>query len=250
MNTLVVLPYNQKGSQGNEIRLCLKTWQKFCQFEYHFIVIGEFDDSLKREFNWVEFIYSKKIDSKCNQYNQHLDVQHCMEIVSNSFTNYNGFIWIADDNYAIKPFNLSDITTVHYHSLNFKGDEKSPCSYWKHDKWKTKQLLIKHNLPTINYTTHYPCYFEFSKLKEIWDKFNMREESYVLEDVYFNYFKHEEPVLDNEIRTGIWNTKSYKKEFNSAINNPNIKFICNSIGGWNKELEKDIEKVVSDQPSQ
>lgn len=244
--TLVVLPYKQSGSQGNEIRLALNAWKKFCQFNYHFIVIGKFSDQLKNEFPWVEFIYSEPIQRRNNQYNQHLDVQHCTEVIMEKYNkSYTGFIWMVDDNYAIKPFNLSDIKTIHYHSSSFIGNEHQPASYWAHDKWKTRQLLDRESLPHINYTTHYPCYFEFKKLKEIWDKFNMRNESYVLEDIYFNYYEHEYPLLDSTIRLGIWSYEIYKNEFQKAVNNPNIKFICNSIEGWSKDLENDLEKIIS-----
>ena len=243
--TLVVLPYKQSGSQGNEIRLALNGWRKFCQFKYHFIVIGEFDDSLKKDFPWVEFIYSPSVPKKEGQYNQHLDVQHCMETVMNKYSHiYNGFIWMVDDNYAIKSFELSDITKVYYHNITFVGDEKCPKSYWKYDKWKTRQLLDKEGLPHYNYTIHYPCYFEFKKLKEIWDKYDMMNESYVLEDIYFNYFKHEDPILDSEIRLGIWNNNIFKNEFQKAVNNPNIKFVCNSVEGWSKELEDNLKTII------
>ena len=248
--TLVVLPFKQNGSQGNEIRLTLNLWNKFCIFPYHFIVIGEFNDNLKNEFSWVEFIYCQSKEKIKDQYNQHLDVQHCMEVITNKYHEiYNGFIWIADDNYAIKPFDLKDITTIHYHSIDFQGQENRPTSYWNHDKWKTRQLLDKENLPHINYTTHYPCYFEFKKLKEIWNKFNMANESYVLEDIYFNYFKYEDPILDNEIRLGIWNYNIYKNEFKKAIENPNIKFICNSVEGWSKELEDSLWQLYKKEES-
>lgn len=241
---LIVLPYKQSGSQGKEIYLTLNLWRKYCTFNYHFVVIGEFDDSLKNDFPWVEFIYSGCIPQKPNQYNQHLDVQHCMEIVLKRYNKiYDGFIWIADDNYAIKSFSLDDIKTVHYHSESFTGTQKCPTSYWNHDKWKTRQILDKENLQHINYTTHYPCYFEFDKLKEIWDKFNMREESYVLEDIYFNYFEHECPILDSEIRLGIWNKFIFENEFDKALENPNIKFMCNSVKGWNQNLENELMKL-------
>ena len=55
-NVLVVMPYIQSISQGNEIKLSLSGWKKFCQFSYYFIVIGEFDKQLKKEFTWVKFI--------------------------------------------------------------------------------------------------------------------------------------------------------------------------------------------------
>ena len=243
---LVVLPYKQNGSQGNEIWLALNGWKKYCNFKYHFIVVGTFSPSLKNDFPWVEFIDCPSLPNKNGQFHQHLDVQYCMEVVACKYSNvYDGFIWMVDDNYAIKSFEIEDITTVHYHSSNFIGCEKCPASFWRHDKWKTRQLLDDNNLPHYNYTTHYPCYFEFKKLKEIWDKFNMRNESYVLEDIYFNYFKHEEPILDSTIRLGIWNKDIFKNEFQKAVDDPNIKFVCNSAEGWSKELENNLEEIVS-----
>ena len=93
---------------------------------------------------------------------------------------------------------------------------------------KMEDIFLK-NLPTIDYTTHYPYYYEFSKLKEIWDKFDMRSESYVLEDIYFNYFSHPEPIQVNCIRLGVWSKSDFDDKFQNAINDPNIKFICNSF---------------------
>jgi hypothetical protein len=245
MKTLVVLPYKQKGSQGNELSITLRGWRKFCQFDYHFIIIGEFEDSLREEYPWVEFIYSKCKDKIEGQYNQHIDVQHCMEIVMDKYSNtYNGFIWIADDNYAIKPFTLEDITTVHYLLPEFVGKKEDPVSYWRHDKWKTRQLLDRENLPHINYTTHYPCYLEFDKLKVIWDKYNMRNVSYVLEDIYYNYFDHEDPIQVDTIRLGVWDDEGFIDKFREAVDNPNIKFMCNSVEGWSVEMEVELVKLL------
>lgn len=208
-------------------------------------MIGTFNETLVKDFPWVEFIQSTPLAKVPDQYNQHLDVQHCMEYVMNKYSNeYDGFIWIADDNYAIKPFVLEDIKTIHYHSNNFNGQKEKPTNYWNHDKWKTRQLLELYKLPHYNYTTHYPCYFEFDKLKEIWDKFNMRKESYVLEDIYFNYFSHPTPVLDSTIRLGVWDFKTYNILFQNAIKDSNIKFVCNSVSGWSKELEDDLWKII------
>ena len=243
---LIVLPFKQGGSQGNEFRLAMNGWKKFCQFKYHFVVIGEFDEMLKIEFPWAEFIYIPQSNKIERQFSQHINVQNCMEIVMKKYDKaYEGFIWMVDDNYAIKPFDFEDIRRVHYHSETFVGSESSPTSFWNHDKWKTKQLLDKFELPHRNYTIHYPCYFEFQKLKEIWDKFNMRKESYVLEDIYFNYFPHEEPVIDSKIRLGIWSRRIFERDFQKAVDDPEIKFICNSVEGWSKELEEELGKIVN-----
>lgn len=242
---LVVLPYKQSGSQGNEIRLCLNGWRKYCQFNYHLIVIGEFNNDLKDEFPWVEFIYCPSVPKKSNQYNPHLDIQNKFKIVSRMYSQeYDGFIYLTDDEYAIKPFDLNDITKIHYHAPSFTGDEKAPKTYWRYDKWKTRQLLDRENLPHINYTTHYPCYFEFKKLDNLRKKYNMSNESYVFDDVYFNSFEHEQSILDDTIRLGIWNYNIYKNEFQKAVNNQNIKFMCNSVEGWSTDLEKSLWEIL------
>lgn len=245
-DTLIVLPYKQSGSQGNEIRLALSGWRKFCQFNYRFVVIGEFDESLKQEFPWVKFIECPAKEKKEGQYNPHLDIQNKFKAIARLYAQeYDGFIYMTDDEYAVKPFELSDIKRIYYHNTTFIGNEKCPKSYWNYDKWKTRQLLDIEGLPHVNYTTHYPCYFEFKKMEEIRKKYNLLEESYVFDDVYFNYFKHEEPILDGTIRLGIWNRQIFNNEFHKAINNPNIKFVCNSVEGWSKELEDELLKIIN-----
>ena len=244
-NTLVVLPYSGRHSQGDEIHLALNGWKKFCTFDYHFVVIGDFDERLVEEYPWVEFISFKQTPMKRDQYNPHIDIQHKMQKIYDLFHfDYRGFIWMVDDNYAIKPFSLKDIMTIHYHQKSFTGVENLPASCWKHDKWKTRQLVDKEGFSNINYTTHYPCYFEFERLKQLWDKYNMMEESYVLEDIYFNSFKHPDPILDSTIRLGIWSRSIFERDFNAAINNPNIKFVCNSVEGWSKKLEEALKLII------
>ena len=243
---LVVLTYEHQFAQGNELYNSLTLWKKFCMFNYHFVVIGTFTGDLTKQFPWVEFIECARVPNVENQYTPHLDVQHKMEIIMKHFANkYKGFIRTMDDVYAIKPFNLEDITTIHYHQMEFSGNKNAPASFWIHDKWKTRQLLDKENLPHINYATHYPCYFEFAKLKEIWDKFDMRHESYAYEDIYFNYFEHDEPVLDSEIRFGIWGCDNLLNDFYNELDNHKIKFICNSNAGWSKELENKLEQIIN-----
>lgn len=243
--TIIILPYIQEQAQGSELIISLKLWKKFCQFNFNMIVIGEFDKSLKDQFPWVEFIKCPTKTKIEGQYNPHLDIQHKMEVVINKYSqNYNAFIRTSDDVYPIKPFSLDDIKTPHYLAQSFDGAENRPQSYWLHNKWKTRQLLDAENLPHIDYTTHFPYYYEFSKLNEIWDKYNMRNESYVLEDLYFNYFEHPAPVLVDTIRLGIWFKCDYIKHFRQALENPNIKFICNSNYSWCEELENELRQII------
>ena len=243
--TLVILPYCNDKAQGNEIELALNAWHKFCTFEYHFVVVGTFPEYLRNRYNWVEFIKCNPVKKIEGQYYPHLDIQHKFEVVKEKYGEMlDGFIEMTDDFYAIKPFTLEDIMIIYYHSLNCVGDKNKPTHYWAYDKWKTRQLLDREGLPHINYTAHFPCYYDWKKINEIWDKFNMRNESYVLEDVYYNYFSHPEPIIDSSIRLGIWNKQIYMNQFHQAIQDLNVKFICNSVEGWSKELEDDLWKII------
>ena len=136
---LVVLPYSQKGAQGQEIKIALNGWRKYCQFNYHFVVIGDFKDNLPNEFPWVEWVYVKKNSKKEGQYNPHFDVFNKLLIAYQKYhKKYKGFIRMMDDFYAIKPFNFKDVSTIYYHSSSFTGDEKAPTYFWRHDLWKTR----------------------------------------------------------------------------------------------------------------
>lgn len=238
--TLVVLPYAGSGAQGHELEIALTAWKKFCRFKYHFVIIGDCPRNLVRQFNWVEWISCGKIALRPDQYSPHLDMQHKMEIAYEKFKDkYEGFIWMVDDNYAVHPFTLQDIKTVHFHQLSFTGNSEAPKYFWKYDKYKTRLLLDAAKLPHHNYTTHYPCYFEFDKLKEIWDKYDLRNNSYVVEDIYFNSVRHAQPVLDTTIRYGVWGPVELQ-DLDNALVNPDIKFVCNSREGWCPELEEKL----------
>ena len=245
LKKLIVLPYTQCGAQGDELKIALYAWEKYCKFSYHFVVIGDFKEDLKKEFPWVDFIYVEKNPKKEGQYNPNLDTFNKMYTVYTMFNEkYDGFIRVSDDCYAIKPFDFEDINIIHYHQISFTGNEKYPTWYWCHDKWKTRQLLDREGLPHVNYSTHMPYYIEFDKFKQLCNKYNMLEESYVVEDIYFNHFPHKKPTLDSTIRLGIWSKDIYENEFQKAIDNPNIKFVCNSVEGWSKELEESLKQIV------
>ena len=229
--TLVILPFDQKFTQGNEIKLCLNAWKKFCTFEYHFIVIGEFDNSLTIEFPWVEFIYYPTTNNSCtNTFNKIYNL-------GNYYSSYQNFILIFNNQYAIKPFTLEDIKTTYYLSNEIKEDSN--------DSQKTKKLLLEQKYSIVNYSINYPIYFNFNKIFELDKKYNLQKENYILENLYFNIFSPNEVIQIDNIRLNIWNNDIYKEYFQEALINKNIKFICNDIDGWSEELEYELNNLIN-----
>lgn len=84
------------------------------------------------------------------------------------------------------------------------------------------------------------------KLLKLDRKINLKKNSYVLENLYFNMFPTKDMVQVDSIRLGVWDNNIFRDKFKDAINDPNIKFVCNSVQGWSKELEVELNKIIND----
>ena len=112
---------------------------------------------------------------------------------------------------------------------------------WQRDKAKTRDLLVKLGYPTRNFTTHLPQWYDWDKLEALWDRFDMDNESYVMEDLYFNiYYPTRVPLqlhidFDN-YKCGVYrpNPRMHyiQKAFRAKI------WIQNSVDGWIPALDK------------
>lgn len=241
---LIVIPHHP--DKYGDIKIAIAAWQKFCTFDYELVVIGDYDRELESIFTDVTFIYCDRASTVKNQYMPHIDLANKYSLIMSKYDSiYDGFVRLADDHYAVKNFVLDDILTTHYHQPSFTGDKSKPTSYWKHDIWKTRQLLDKEKLPHVNYTTHFPFYVEFCKTKELCDKYNLTHNSYCFESLYFNYYSHEEPVIDSDIRYAICNREdSLRANIQNAINNTSIKFLFSSNDGWSEYLHKQLKELI------
>ena len=147
---------------------------------------------------------------------------------------------MADDCYAVNDFDMSDVMCLKQKANDVTSSIVSPNG-WQRDKAKTKMALAAKGLPTRNFTTHLPQWFEWDKLEKLWNEYDMENESYVMEDLYYNtYFPTRVPLqlhidFDN-FKCGVYrpNPRMYyiEKAFNSKI------WIQNSNAGWIPALDK------------
>ena len=238
--TLVVIPYCGEKAQGHELQLALLGWKKYCRFNHKIVVIGE-GMPYELEGSDVIFIHSKRVQPRMGMYRQHLDYVSCFRKVHELFPSHEGFIFAADDNYPVNDFTLEDIMVPKITSNEIKYDSNAAPFTWSTDQNRTFDLLSFLKAEKKNFTTHFPCFFEFDKLFSLYDRFDMDRNSYVVENLYFNLYKpSEEPLLlDN-------GTDSYRYFITdkAQVTPQNIsnafskkKFICNAEKGWSLTLE-------------
>lgn len=241
---LIVIPYLPIGAQGRELEYAIEGWRRHFKEDYHIAVVGE--NLPKIEAQDLTCIESPRVADIPGQHRQHLDYVSCFRAVHRYFQwdDPEGFIFVADDCYAVNDFDMHDIMFLKMNGPDVDFDPNSPNS-WRRDKMKTKRALQADGLPTRNFTTHLPMWFEWNKWYALVEKYDMLHESYVIEDLYYNtYYRNRIPFqLSREhdnLKLGIYTTRPDGSEIDRAFRNK--IWITNSPDGWVLELTTRLEK--------
>lgn len=245
---LVVIPYYGGGAQGNELDLAICGWHShFCHTNYKIVLVGEELPQRYAGSENVVLMESKRVDGQPGSYRQHLDYVSCfMKVYERYGQVTKGFIFTADDVYAVNDFDLADVQILKAHAPSFCGDPNS-TNGWKRDMAKTRQLLDREGMPCVNFTTHLPQWYDWDKLLLIYALYDMRITSYVFENVYYNHFcsRRIPEMLDgsDRYRLGVWCKDDVKKVRDAMTSKI---WIVNSVEGWSRELERTIKEHYED----
>ena len=182
---LIVIPYLASAAQGRELEYAIAGWRKHFKENYLIAITGEHLPPI--ESSDLVCIESKRVDAIPGQYRQHLDYVSCFRKVRAAFPDTEGFIFVADDCYAINDFSFADVECLKYIPGGIDYDPNSP-NEWRRDAMKTKRMLDAIGFPSRNFTTHLPQWIEWDKLEYLWGKYDLDHESCVFEDLYYNYY--------------------------------------------------------------
>lgn len=236
---LVVIPYLAKDAQGTELELAVTGWRKHFKEEFHIVVVGDYHPIVDTGDD-ISFIKCPRVKwpGKGN-YWAHIDHVNKFRTVFNSYPHSGGFIYTCDDIYAVKDFTMDDVLKPKARCRQIEGSFDS-TNKWVVDNYRTKKLLIKHRLPTINWVCHLPVYYEWDKLFDIYDKYDCDEKSRVVEQLYFNtYYADSDYVVieeePNDYQYKVWNAKTDIDGLREAIGTK--IWISNSVKGWKGEME-------------
>ena len=235
---LVVITYLPIAAQGGELEFAVAGWRKHFKENYRIVIVGENLPDFPFMGDDITCIQSKRVPARQGQYRQHLDYVSCLKKVRAMFPDSDGFIHVADDCYAVNDFNLSDVKVLKCMHGMIDYDPLSPND-WRRDAMKTQRLLKGMGYPYRNFTTHIPIWYDWDKIEALWDKYDMENESYVIEDLYFNiYFPIAGAVeLDEDsdpYKCGVYTTRPNPERLLSAFQNK--IWITNNPDGWQKPL--------------
>lgn len=236
---LVVIPYLDKASQGRELEYAVAGWRKHFKEDYLIVVVGDWHPIVESGKD-IMFIKCPRVKwPGRGNYWAHIDHVNKFRTVRKHFPDSNGFIYTCDDIYAVRDFTMNDVFEPKIRERDIRGSYHSDNA-WVIDNYRTKKILEKNNLPTMNWICHLPVYYEWDKLFDIYEKYECDKKSRVVEQLYFNtYFAGCKPIVieeePNDYQFKLWDKCTSVNDFKAAIGKK--IWLANSEKGWSKEME-------------
>ena len=244
---LVIIPYLPGEAQGEELRLAVAGWEKHCKSPFRIVIVGEGLQPVSELFAGSEMVHiveSPRVAGKDGNYRPHLDYVSCLKKVRSLYPESREFVMVADDCFAVNDFTVDDLRKLYVHPAEFLGSNDA-YNGWQRDARKTRLTLDANGLPHRNFTTHLPMLFEWDKWESIVKEYDMENESYVIEALYYNtYFPDTEAiVLDHDtdaIRCWMGNSSVPPHDVRLALDRK--KWVCCSVGGYSYIVEDLLKK--------
>ena len=239
---LVVIPYLAKAAQGKELELAVAGWRKHFKEKYLIVIVGDYHPIVASGPD-INFIKCPRVKWPGEgNYWAHVDHVNKFRTVYKHYPHTKGFIYTCDDIYAVNDFTMEDVLQPKVKRLEICGSYHSGNA-WVRDNYKTRKILERNGLPTMNWVCHLPVYYEWDKLFEIYDKYKCDKKSYVVEQLYFNtyfadsdYVTLEEDGMENDYQYKLWDTYGSIEELKQVMHEK--IWVSNSMRGYKPELEE------------
>lgn len=189
--THFVFPYFSMPAKGFELSYACKSIKKFFPGKFDIFIVGDHPKFKGKGFHHINCprIRSGK--------GREIDVINKMQKAINCKHINDDFIWMYDDCMFLKKVNIDIIKQpIAYEYVKdldeyLKGRKVSKGYYQRKFK-ATFNQLIENNLPKWDYETHLPRWYNKHKMQNIINRYNLKEQVYLLATLYFNTY-HERP---------------------------------------------------------
>lgn len=242
---LVVIPYLAKAAQGRELEYAVAGWRKHFKENYLIVIVGDYHP-ITESGEDITFIKCPRVKYPGQgNYWAHIDHVNKFRTVRKNFPDSEGFIYTCDDIYAVKDFTMQDVLKPKVRVMEITGSFHD-SNAWVVDNYRTKKILLKENLPVMNWVCHLPVYYEWDKLFYIYDKYKCDTRSRVVEQLYFNtYFADSDFIViegdtPNDYQFKLWKKTDKPEDLRKAIGAK--MWISNSVKGWKPEMEEILQE--------
>ena len=242
----VLIPYIRQESQGNELELAITGWIRHFKENFRITVIGDHHPCVEKFGRMVHFQGQlRTFQYQCpGQYVAHIDIERKVRAFLIEHPDTDLFVLTSDDTYPIRDFTLEDIRVPAWRMTNMPVITES-SNWWVLDMSKTHVALRDLNLPEYGYVLHQPRVYETKPYRAIEDYFDMTENSFVMEDLYYNIARPLGARRDLSQKDRRWRfimdfglTKASKDELERLVREYDPIFINNGIEGWSEDLER------------
>lgn len=227
----VVIPYKKSDSQGKELMLAIMGWRRHFKENMQMIIVGD------REDFFDETILH--IPHECNTDNPPLDIVAKLKELFTVCPEIEDFVLTNDDIYPVNDFDLTEVRLFKCDGL--LSDSKSIGNLYAKNRQKTLELLRKEGKPIYDYGCHTPILMNAEQLLEMFEKYDMEKNSYLVSSLYFNTYYPSRIPLKISLETDHLKVGVYKKTANLGRLPGFMKrkiWVNNSQSGWTPEFEK------------
>lgn len=239
MKHLVLIPHLPSGQQGHELTLAITGWRKHFKADFTIAIMGENLPQIDGVIN----VESPRVPDVPGEYRAHLDYVSCARKARAMFPETEGFIVAGDDVFAVNDFTFEDVLVPKVQDLWLptKGANNHPNA-WRRNLAKTGILCAKEGMRCFNWTTHLPHYYEWDKLFYLYDKYDMDHNSYVVENIYYNFYSlSARPTLlqaESKWKYEVCFTPTYLPGLHNAF--ASKVWVTCSENGWSPVLEIEL----------
>lgn len=194
---LVVIPYLASEARGLEIEYACAGWREHFNELQHLVVVGDVPEMPGQRMTMIN---CPRVEGDGTSYLPALDLTNKLRVVRERFPKSKGFVLSYDDIFAVNDFNLDDILFPKIAGTTMPGKLGSENG-WYDAMARTRNALMAEGLPTRNYSTHLPRYYEWDKLGSVLERWG-EDSRMILENLYFNTYppKGSALVLDGSDR--------------------------------------------------
>ena len=187
-HTTVVIPYVKNKAQGNELKMALRSFDKFLCFGVNVVIIGDREE-------WMSDVVTV-IEHECVSDNPQIDVLEKLKLAIAADEVTDKFIWSNDDIYLVAPVMLAHIEVPKNKGILrpelYKG-------IYRDNMERTVALLA--DFPKLDFGTHTPVVYEKQSLVDMFERFpELNTGGYLISSVYFNtLFPEFDPISSIEL---------------------------------------------------